>query len=1301
MANAPAILDNGTVLADSYVIERSLGGGGMGHVYLGRDLRLDRLVAIKLLHAEIAANEDAEARFRREAHALSRVLHPNVVGIHAFGRHADSWFLVMEYVEGQSLEQIMTSGPMPLEAVLDLTRQVAAGLSEAHALGIVHRDIKPGNVLVRTLASGGLLAKVADFGLARSIASAGSVAVTRAAEILGTPAYMSPEQIQAQHVDGKSDLYSLAVMVYQMLTGSLPYPRDSVQAMLIAHLIDEPPQFSPAILRTVPPAVERELRKGLSKKREDRHADVLSLARALERGAGRSQVSGAIELADCPACRTAATPGGFCTQCGSAVPAVRCTACGTEASGERYACDSCGTSLLAWPSAAGALVAGLRESSVVMLAANLEAKGIEAQADRAALFATAVAREGGRLMALVGDEAIAVFGLGGMRDGDAVRAVDAALAFTALTGDSGTAPRAAVESGTVASRGSGVAWGVAMLGGSAIAAVRARLEQAQAGGVVIGDAAYREARGVFEIRHDARVHVRHVLRRRDASLALADYMAREVAKPFVGRSLELNLALRACRKVRRDGTLTALVFSGPPEAGKSRLVGEVLRSLEESGEPWRFDLVRCSPVELTSGWQPFTDLVRDAMVGGDEQLAVRLSRLPGMQEGDPERAVRRVQALMRMLGLDHDAAKGEAPTPASDGEIQAAFEAWAAIMRGLCATQPVALVVEDLQYARPVVLQLLAHIARSCEDLPLVMILPIRSDRAEAVLTALHVPTARTTTVEVEPLEEMDTEALVCEMLDGRKPPLGLVSALQRFAEGLPGRVEQAVDTLIDESLLVMGDVGWTLSAVADVSGLLDRSLQDLLMRRVGRLAPADRSLLEAVAVAGGSAPHGMLSAMLQRQLRPADTERMRQTGLLVESRTQPFGGHREWQLRPESLTAVLLHGMLRTARVELHQRAAQWLELWPGARPPTFGAKLAHHHLEAGDVADAVRHLLRNAGNAVHSFATRDGYDAYTLAAEVAHGWLGRGDDQARHPLVWALVGQAETALKIGELPMALEATGKIIDLATDGANLSAVRVRARCLRGQVLDSQGSPEEALQVLRAAVDDARKRETGFGASVFAVSLIAMVLLRTGRAADAELIARRALEECDDAETGEDTELNLGIGRLHTWLGHATARKGDHAQAQAHYVAGRIAFLQGHDEIAAANVELSLGNLAWRAKKLNDAEDAYRKVCKRFEGLDDALGMATALANLGNVLLDQGRAKEALDLLRESERTQRRVGRLEVLAETLRLQGMAQQALGNLEDAKRAVLAGLAHAEKTGQFSAVAAAKEALGRLTDP
>lgn len=1310
MVDAPSTLQPGSVIGDGYVIERWLGGGGMGHVYQARDPRLDRLVAIKLLHAEVAASEEAEARFRREARALSRVLHPNVVGIHAFGRHERAWYLVMEYVEGQSLEQMLAQGRLPVATAVELTRQVAAGLAEAHALGIVHRDIKPGNVLVRTLASGDLLAKVADFGLARSSDDRATAVVTSKLAILGTPAYMAPEQIQGEAIDGRTDLYALAAMLYHLLSGRLPYPRDSLQAMLIAHLIEPPPALPAEVHRDLPAGLERELHKALAKKPGERHADVTAFSAALAALSG-GRASPPTATVDCASCGAAAAPGGFCGQCGAAVPVAYCGICGTPRSGERYSCEGCGSSLLYWPSSAATLVAGLRASAAAVLVARLPAGDVQDLADWAAGFATAVAREGGRTLALVGAEAIAVFGLGGMRDGDAMRAVDAALALTAAAPAQGGAVHAAIEVGEVASRGTGLAWGLAMLGGAAVEAARSaatlvagHAAAARHNAVVVGEQAYRELRGLFEIRLIAQPAVRQVLRRRDASLALADYMARDVARPLVGRGAELNLCLRACRRARRDHGLVVLAASGPAEVGKSRLVGEVLRRLEESGEAWRLELVRASPLELPSGWQPFADLVRDAALGDDRQLGLRLARLPGLDDGDAERAQRRVQALMRMLGLGQ-AEDGQAPRPASDAELAAAFEAWAALVRGLCASQAVVLVAEDLHYARPVMLSLIAHIARSCEHLPLCVVLPLRHESAEATLQALQLPQERIVRVAVAPLEVEDTEALTSELLGAMAPPPGLADALHRYAEGLPGRVEQAVDTLIDEGALRLGDDGWRLRDPRALQALLKRSLGELLLRRVGRLAPDERAVLEAVAIAGGSAPQGMVAALLQREPLAAELERLRQGGLLAESRSQPFAGQREWQLRPEALGALLLQAMPRTARTPLHRRAAAWLEDWRGGRPATFAARLANHHLQAGDAPDAVRQLLANAQACVRAYATRDGYEGFGTAAEVAQRWLDSGARQARVPLAEALVGQAETGLRVGELATALRMAERAAELTAQGgddageaAQMADLRVRARCLAGQILDSQGQPDEALAVLGQAVEDARGQPAGYGASVYAISLIAMVLLRTGRLADAEALARQALHESQGLPLQGDAQLAGGVGRLHTWLGHALARRGAHDQARQQYLAGRSAFRLGGDEFAAVMTELSLGNLAWRAHRLDEAEQTLRQVWQRCLAVDEVLGAATAQANLGQVLLDRGRPAEALEMLLDSERAQRRIGRLEVLAETLRLQALALHALGRLEEARTAVGNAVVHAERTGQGALMAAAKETMNGL---
>ena len=1298
-----ATLEPGDLVADTWIVERSLGAGGMGTVYLARDVRLDRPVAIKLLHAEFAASDEAELRFKREARALSRVLHPNVVGIHAFGRHAmrdanEAWYLVMEYVEGKSLDQIVRDGPLELSLALELTRQVAAGLAEAHALGIVHRDVKPANVLVRTLASGGLLAKVADFGLARTFEGDASVAVTGAATILGTPAYMSPEQIQGHRVDGRSDLYALAIMFWQMLTGQLPFQRDTIQGMLIAHLLNDPPPLPPDLARTVPALVERELRRALSKNPADRHQDAAAFAQSLDLAAGRHSTRPAADAVACPGCASPAPAGGFCSHCGGAVPMRACVACGAERVGERYACDACGASLLSWPATAAAFVGAVRQSAAAVMIARLPYADVEALAESAAAFATVVAREGGRTLSICGGEALAAFGLGGFRDGDVERAVDAALAIVGAGRDD---VHAAVEVGTVQSHGTAVSWGLALCGGEAVEDARRAVSQAAAGQVVVGGKAYREVRGVFEVRADASRKAHRVLRRRDASLALSDYLSRDVARPLVARGAELTLALKAARRARREGAFMAVTLAGAAEVGKSRLVGEVLRTLEESGEAWRFELVRCSPIDLPAGWQPFAGLVREAVVTDTDQAQVRLSRLPGMQDGDPERAMRRVQALVRMLGLERPSSPDATPRPASEAEVTAALEAWAAVVRGLCSQQPVALVVEDLHYARPVMLQLLARIAAACDDVPLCLVLPLRSDRADAVLEALHLPPQRMVSVAVEPFDPDDTDVLVRELLDGLEPPAGLASQLHRFSDGLPGRVAQAIDTLIDEGALQLTEEGWRLDPAHDVTALLRRSLQELLMRRVGRLSPSERALLEAVATAGGSAPHGMLSALLQREVGPGDTDRVRQLGLLGESRTQPFAGHREWQLRPEALTPLLLQAMPRSARAALHQHAATWLELWSGPRPPALAARLAHHHLEAGDVDVAVRQLLRNAVDAVHAFANRDGFEAYALAAAVAQVWLdaaGAGTDEARWHRVRALVGHAETGLVVGELQVALQAADAAVALALDRPELGAERVKARRIRGQVLDSLGQPEDALAALRAAVDDARSFEDGFDASVYAVSLIAMVLLRAGRQAEAEAIARRALDDCAAEALAGHPDLAAGVGRLHTWLGHAAARKGEQAEATVHYQAGADAFAHAGDDVAAAMTELSLGNLAWRGGQLDHAEVVFRRVARRCGALDAAIGVANAQTNLGQVLVDLGRPREALDVLAESEQTLRRMGRMDFLAETLRLMALAHRALGQTEQARTVARQALETAERTGQAAEARAAHHTLTGL---
>jgi len=222
-----------------YEIESELGRGAMGVVYLARDPQLHRRVALKTFPAHEGLSRDQQQEFRerfvREARAAAGLAHPGVVTVHDVGEHDGVPFFTMEYVPGSTLEQLLRSGPIDAEPAFSIAERVVEALCAAHEAGIVHRDVKPANILVR---ASDRAVKVADFGVARIAASD----LTRSGSWIGSPAYMSPEQIRGQEVDARSDLFSLAVILYEMLCGKRPFEGEDVPqlAYSIVHLTPVP-----------------------------------------------------------------------------------------------------------------------------------------------------------------------------------------------------------------------------------------------------------------------------------------------------------------------------------------------------------------------------------------------------------------------------------------------------------------------------------------------------------------------------------------------------------------------------------------------------------------------------------------------------------------------------------------------------------------------------------------------------------------------------------------------------------------------------------------------------------------------------------------------------------------------------------------------------------------------------------------------------------------------------------------------------------------------------------------------------
>ena len=263
-------------LADRYAIERELGEGGMATVYLARDVKHNREVAVKVLKQELAAALGHE-RFLREIEISARLRHPHILPLYDSGEADGFLYYVMPYVEGQSLaERLKREKQLPLDDALQITREVADALSYAHSRDVVHRDIKPENIL---LESGH--AVVADFGIARAISAAGGEQITETGMAVGTPVYMSPEQAAGQQeLDGRSDLYSLACVLYEMLAGQPPFTGPTVESVVHQHLSAEPPSIT-GIRPAVPAALAGTLQRALAKTPADRFNPVAQFSDAL------------------------------------------------------------------------------------------------------------------------------------------------------------------------------------------------------------------------------------------------------------------------------------------------------------------------------------------------------------------------------------------------------------------------------------------------------------------------------------------------------------------------------------------------------------------------------------------------------------------------------------------------------------------------------------------------------------------------------------------------------------------------------------------------------------------------------------------------------------------------------------------------------------------------------------------------------------------------------------------------------------------------------------------------------------
>src|SRR5512133_3977086 len=273
MAGPDTLIDQ--VFDGRYKVVRKLGTGGMANVYLAEDQELGRRVAIKILDDRHASDDQFVERFRREAKNAAALSHPNIVSIYDRGEAEGTYYIAMEYLDGRTLKELLVRfGPPPIRIAVGYTRQILSGLAFAHRFGLVHRDIKPHNALVDSAGH----VKVTDFGIARS----GTSQMTEAGSIIGTAQYLSPEQARGANVDTTSDLYSMGVVLYEMLTGKVPFTGDTPLEIAMKHLSEVP--VPPSEKRAdVPEDLDNVVLRALAKDPEDRYQTAEDMAADLAR----------------------------------------------------------------------------------------------------------------------------------------------------------------------------------------------------------------------------------------------------------------------------------------------------------------------------------------------------------------------------------------------------------------------------------------------------------------------------------------------------------------------------------------------------------------------------------------------------------------------------------------------------------------------------------------------------------------------------------------------------------------------------------------------------------------------------------------------------------------------------------------------------------------------------------------------------------------------------------------------------------------------------------------------------------
>jgi tetratricopeptide (TPR) repeat protein/class 3 adenylate cyclase len=1249
------------------VVER-LGGGGMGVVYRARDERLDRDVALKFLPPHLSTDEAAKKRFLVEARAAAALDHPNVCTVHEIGETDDGQlYIVMGCYDGETLDKRIARGPLPVDDAVRIAGEIARGLAKAHERGIVHRDVKPQNVM---LTRDGIV-KVLDFGIAK-LADAN---VTHTVGGIGTMAYMSPEQAFGEAVDHRTDVWALGVVAYEMLAGVRPFSGPTPHAILVATLTGEPEPLS-SVRTDVPRAFDAVIGRALGKKPADRFDSVLEFSAALATTVASEVGTPAREE---PPSTTDASDGAHESRL-------------TRGGERRHA----------------TVVAG----ALTGVDALFEQLAPE-QADRVLARVRAAANEvatyhGGVVNHFSGEELVMLFGVPTAHEDDSVRAVRAALALRARIAEidpapAGTSQRVALRLRAGVHTGSLVAQRLRSgdrrfrVTGAPLEVASRLADLALTDEILVSPECRRLVAPFVEtvaappvsLRAGAAPVVPHIALREIEEGSRLEHSERAGLSPFAGRGAELaTLEEQLAYALKGKGHLT--IVTGEAGTGKSRLLHELRMRGADAGA--RLVVGRCDAYGESTPFRPFVQAVRDVLWlapdGPPEDRHDHVVAATNVIDPSLDEYLPLYLALLSIPSEQH-------PVPEhwrDKGFHAAMLDALTALFALQAARTPTLLLLEDWHWADEASQGTLRQLGEVVASVPLLVVVTSRPEGIVGWESAEH-----QTRLHLGPIDLEAAAAIVRAVFGAERVSPELAAQLYERTGGNPFFLEEVCLALREDEAVTVRD-GEAMACDRGVGVHLPDSVQGVIGTRIDRLDPVARDVLLVASVIGREFTRGVLSDAADKasDLAPA-LDRLKASGLVQQSGFVPEPAYRFKHVVTQE---VAYESLLEHQRKALHGAVGRAIERRYAASLDDHVARLAQHFTLSGDWADAVQYGIRSADRAT---ALSQYAEALAELERAERSLLELPDDAQRlDTLASILLREDRLCLTLGDRAGQRRIVERLVALlAPHGA--SAGLARAYIRQGDVYalvqrfeDAEVALEKALQ-LSIELGDAALESN---------ALRSFALMRSfqGRFADAyENIARvlaigrergdTASEHADLATLGNILrrmgqvdraieEMQPGIARAANAgptgrcayfevLGALHVARGEYAQALDYFQRGLDEATERRLPVVLAYSLAGIAGVYFEQGRVEDFIDAHRRNIEMSRKARYAEGEAQALLTLGASLAGLGRDAEALPYLEDAAKLYRRLEYGDTEMRAWREIAGVQQRLGRHREAREA------------------------------